>query len=338
MISGTHRPLGFYLKRYPEAETQVAAEYLRRRAATDEEAGREAQELYGERIGRYRIVGALGQGGQGMVYEAVDDRLGRRVALKLLQGRLVTETRRRRFQREAETLARIEHHAIAEVLDADFDGDEPFIAMRFIPGTDLAAQIRSSRAQAATALPVTPSNLPELHKVLRFFEGAFDTAHRMCGPPRREAGQPDGPAGWGARGARLRARDGLRRRGPDPRGRGTRHARVHGPRADRGGPRPRGRAHGRLRPRRLPLRSPRGHTTLPGRQPPRDPGLHPAGHAAPRGPRPPGAGQQRRRRGRSGHGPGPRPPLRGRPRLRRGPASPAEVRRSWPGRRATPSA
>ena len=182
VISGTHRPLGFYLKRYPEAETQVAAEYLRRRAATDEEAERAAEEVDGERIGRYRIVGALGQGGQGMVYEAVDDRLGRRVALKLLQGRLITETRRRRFQREAEILARIDHHAIAEVLDADFDGEEPFIAMRFVPGTDLAAQVRSARAEAATVLPVAPSDLSELHKVLRFFEGAahaLEAAHGM---------------------------------------------------------------------------------------------------------------------------------------------------------------
>ncbi|MBL6757868.1 MAG: protein kinase [Planctomycetes bacterium] len=182
VISGTHRPLGFYLKRYPEAETQVAVEYLRRRAATDEEAERAAEEVDGERIGRYRIVGALGQGGQGMVYEAVDDRLGRRVALKLLQGRLITETRRRRFQREAEILARIDHHAIAEVLDADFDGEEPFIAMRFVPGTDLAAQVRSARAEAATVLPVAPSDLSELHKVLRFFEGAahaLEAAHGM---------------------------------------------------------------------------------------------------------------------------------------------------------------
>jgi len=182
VISGTHRPLGFYLKRYPEAETQVAAEYLRRRAATDHEAERAASEIDGERIGRFRVVGALGQGGQGMVYEAVDDRLGRRVALKLLQGRLITETRRRRFQREAEILARIDHHAIAEVLDADFDGEEPFIAMRFVPGTDLAAEVRAARVEDTTVLPVAPKTGPEIHRVLRFFEGvalALDAAHQL---------------------------------------------------------------------------------------------------------------------------------------------------------------
>ena len=123
VAEGVERPLGFYLKRYPEAETQVAAEFLRRRAAAGEESARAAAALDGERIGRFRLVGALGQGGQGMVLEAVDERLGRRVALKLLQGRLITETRRRRFQREAEILARIDHHGIAEVLDADFEGD-----------------------------------------------------------------------------------------------------------------------------------------------------------------------------------------------------------------------
>jgi len=182
VAEGTHRPLGFYLKRYPEAETQVAGEFLRRRAATDEEAKRQANEPDGERIGRYRIVGALGQGGQGMVYEAVDDRLGRSVALKLLQGRLITPTRRRRFQREAEILARIEHHAIAEILDADFDGEEPYIAMRFVPGTDLAAEVRAARSGAQTVLPLPPANVQDLHEVLRFFEGvalALDAAHEL---------------------------------------------------------------------------------------------------------------------------------------------------------------
>ena len=104
---------------------------------------------------RYQVGELLGRGGMAEVHEGRDLRLGRRVALKLLQGRLITETRRRRFQREAEILARIDHHAIAEVLDADFDGEEPFIAMRFVPGTDLAAEVRAARltreAEAAGA-------------------------------------------------------------------------------------------------------------------------------------------------------------------------------------------
>ncbi|MGD2017002.1 MAG: protein kinase [Planctomycetota bacterium] len=182
VAEGTDRPLGFYLKRYPEAETQVAAEYLRRRAAADEESARAAAALDGERIGRFRLVGALGQGGQGMVLEAMDERLGRRVALKLLQGRLITETRRRRFQREAEILARIDHHGIAEVLDADFEGDEPYIAMRFVPGTDLAAEIRAAREGRAGVLPIAPSDQAGVQRLLRFFEDAalaLDAAHQL---------------------------------------------------------------------------------------------------------------------------------------------------------------
>ena len=182
VAEGVERPLGFYLKRYPEAETQVAAEFLRRRAVAGEESARAAAALDGERIGRFRLVGALGQGGQGMVLEAVDERLGRRVALKLLQGRLITETRRRRFQREAEILARIDHHGIAEVLDADFEGDEPYIAMRFVPGTDLAAEIRAAREGRAGVLPIAPTDQTGVQRLLSFFEDAalaLDAAHQL---------------------------------------------------------------------------------------------------------------------------------------------------------------
>ncbi|MEM8714006.1 MAG: hypothetical protein AAGG01_23940, partial [Planctomycetota bacterium] len=146
---GTLRSLSAYMARYPRAQEQVALEYLRLRgeidgvgsgaptgdrSAGDEESGPSAalgSDVGARRVGRYRLIRLLGQGGQGAVWLAEDEGLQRPVALKLLSGRFVTEDRRTRFRREAESIARLEHPGLAHVHDADIDGDEPFIAMRF---------------------------------------------------------------------------------------------------------------------------------------------------------------------------------------------------------------
>lgn len=180
IAAGVVRPLSAYLQRFPEAEEAVAEEYLRMRAepaiaGTDEEGSPSA--LKGRRIGRYRVIGALGQGGQGTVYEAEDERLGRLVALKQLDGRWISETRRRRLQREAEIVARIEHRAIAEVLDADLEADEPYIAMRHVAGVDLATEIRAAGRGEPTTLPIHPRSADQLQRVLVYFESVARALH-----------------------------------------------------------------------------------------------------------------------------------------------------------------
>ena len=65
---------------------------------------------------RYEIVGPIGQGGMGAVYEAVQGRLKRRVAVKQLL--IVSEARRSRaFLREAQILANLEHRALPDIID-----------------------------------------------------------------------------------------------------------------------------------------------------------------------------------------------------------------------------
>src|SRR5438093_6213471 len=69
-----------------------------------------------ERLGEYRIVREIGRGGMGVVYEAVQESLGRRVALKvLLFPSLIDPTRRKRFQREVQAAARLHHTNIVPV-------------------------------------------------------------------------------------------------------------------------------------------------------------------------------------------------------------------------------
>ena len=88
---------------------------------------------------RYRIVRQIGQGGFGAVYEAVDQRLNRRVALKqLIQ---VSERISRQFTREAELLANLSHPALPNVIDYFGDPLGQFLVMDFIAGDDLGAML-----------------------------------------------------------------------------------------------------------------------------------------------------------------------------------------------------
>ena len=77
----------------------------------------------GTSIGSYRIEGALGAGGMGVVYRATDPRLSRVVCIKFLSGELLDAEARRRFQREAQMASSLNHPHILTVHDAgEFNG------------------------------------------------------------------------------------------------------------------------------------------------------------------------------------------------------------------------
>ncbi len=94
-----------------------------------------------ERIGRYRILKKLGEGGMGIVYEAEQERPRRRVALKLIRAAVDSDETRRRFQRESDVLARLHHPGIAQVYEAGTAetalGAQPFFAMELVEGRPL---------------------------------------------------------------------------------------------------------------------------------------------------------------------------------------------------------
>lgn len=97
----------------------------------------------GTRIGRYTVVRLLGAGGMGLVYEATQDAPRRAVALKLMRPGLVSADLLRRFEREAQTLARLQHPGIAQVYEAGMEraaqSAMPYLAMELVPGQPLTA-------------------------------------------------------------------------------------------------------------------------------------------------------------------------------------------------------
>jgi hypothetical protein len=96
----------------------------------------------GRELAGYRIEAALGQGAMGVVYQAVDVHLGRKVALKVLAGELGDDERfQRRFVRESRMIASLEHPHIVPVYSAGEVDGLLYIAMRFVDGGDLGSLI-----------------------------------------------------------------------------------------------------------------------------------------------------------------------------------------------------
>jgi serine/threonine protein kinase len=94
--------------------------------------------MVGTTISHYRIIGKLGVGGMGVVYEAEDTRLPRRVALKFLSEELVGDPEAsRRLQREADIIAHLNHPNICTIYEIDDHNGSRFIAMERINGVNL---------------------------------------------------------------------------------------------------------------------------------------------------------------------------------------------------------
>src|SRR5450759_5963512 len=91
----------------------------------------------GQRIGPYRLIQPLGEGGMGVVHLALDQS-GRAVAIKVLREHLAHDSEARsRLAREVQTLARAQDARVAAVLDADTEGPRPYIVTRYVPGPPL---------------------------------------------------------------------------------------------------------------------------------------------------------------------------------------------------------
>jgi serine/threonine protein kinase len=91
-----------------------------------------------EQLGRYQLLGKLGQGGMGTVFLANDTRLDRRVAIKVLPPESVHDPDAvARFQREAKALAKLSHPGIVQAFDAEEDNGRHFLVMEYVEGQSL---------------------------------------------------------------------------------------------------------------------------------------------------------------------------------------------------------
>jgi eukaryotic-like serine/threonine-protein kinase len=109
----------------------------------------------GARIGVYEIAGALGAGGMGEVYRARDTELDRDVALKVLPAAFMADADRlMRFEREAKTLAALNHPNIAAIYGLERSGSTTALVMELVEGDDLSGLIARGPMPAADVLPI----------------------------------------------------------------------------------------------------------------------------------------------------------------------------------------
>ena len=104
----------------------------------------------------YEILGELGRGGMGVVYQARDLRLQRTVALKmLLAGAHASAVNVARFRAEAEAVARLQHPNIVQIYEIGDEDGRPFFAMEFVEGKSLVAHIGNNPQPAQEAAQLT---------------------------------------------------------------------------------------------------------------------------------------------------------------------------------------
>jgi len=122
----------------------------------------------GTRLGPYEIVAALGAGGMGKVYRALDTRLDRTVAIKILPPHFADDAnRRQRFEREAKVVSSLNHPNICTLHDIGLQDGVDFIVMEFLQGESLTERLEKG-----------PLSAPQVMQYGTQLASALDKAHR----------------------------------------------------------------------------------------------------------------------------------------------------------------
>jgi tRNA A-37 threonylcarbamoyl transferase component Bud32 len=120
-----------------------------------------------EKIGRYEIKAELGRGGMATVYQAYDPRFERDVAIKVLPREMLHDPQfRARFEREAKTIAMLEHPAIVPVYDFGEEDGQPYFVMRHMTGGSLSDRMNQG-----------PITVKEAARIIERLAPGLDEAH-----------------------------------------------------------------------------------------------------------------------------------------------------------------
>ncbi len=113
-----------------------------------------------QRLGEYRIIREVGRGGMGIVYEAVQESLGRRVALKVLPFQSLSDANHlERFRREAQAAAKLHHTNIVPVFGVGEHRGVHYFGMQFIEGQPLNSVLQELKARRRPGAPMWESQL-----------------------------------------------------------------------------------------------------------------------------------------------------------------------------------
>jgi eukaryotic-like serine/threonine-protein kinase len=122
-------------------------------------------------LGRYQIRGVLGQGAMGLVYDGLDPKLNRRVAIKTILTRKLSPDAARmatvRFEREVKAVARLNHPNVVQVYDFGTEGDLAYIVMEFVQGKELKDYLDTNER----------FDLMRIFRLMGELLGALDFAH-----------------------------------------------------------------------------------------------------------------------------------------------------------------
>ncbi len=170
---GERPSISDYLARYPELAEQIrellpllVEMELAKSVGVAAETGSYASDAadageVSRQLGNFRILGRLGDGGMGVVYEAIQEGLGRHVALKVIRPEFLADPSfLQRFRHEAQAAAKLHHPHIVPVFDAGTHDGVPFFAMQFISGQSLDAILHEVKRLRGVKVGVPAAGAP----------------------------------------------------------------------------------------------------------------------------------------------------------------------------------